>query len=253
MKTQSILGFEVNANSAEVINGHISKVLDGDARKCVWLACLNPHSYAISKKDFAFEAALRSADWLIADGVGVVIAGRILTRPIPERVTGTDVFNGVMTELEKRHGSVFFLGSTEKTLEMICAKLAVDYPNVKLAGTYSPSFRPTYNIRELDHMVNAINEAHADVLWVGMTAPKQEKWINDLRGRLDVKFAGAIGAVFDFYVGQIQRSHPVFQRLGLEWLPRLLKQPGRLWRRMFVSAPVFLIDVLRQRVAGYRN
>jgi len=80
-----------------------------------------------------------------------------------------------------------------------------------------------------------------------MTAPKQEKWIFDNLPELDVKFAGAIGAVFDFYTGRVKRSHPFFQRIGLEWLPRLVQEPERLWRRMFVSAPIFVLHVLRQR------
>ncbi len=80
-----------------------------------------------------------------------------------------------------------------------------------------------------------------------MTAPKQEKWLHQHQAELNVKFAAAVGAVFDFYSGRVKRSHPVFQRLGLEWLPRLLQQPRRLWRRMGVSAPIFLWHVLRQR------
>jgi N-acetylglucosaminyldiphosphoundecaprenol N-acetyl-beta-D-mannosaminyltransferase len=123
--------------------------------------------------------------------------------------------------------------------------MAVDYPNVRVAGTYSPPFKKTYSKEEVDAMAAAINEAAPDVLWVGMTAPKQEKWIHDQRDRLNVKFAAAIGAVFDFYTGRVKRSHPAFQRLGLEWLPRLVQEPRRLWRRMFVSAPVFLFAVLR--------
>ena len=95
-------------------------------------------------------------------------------------------------------------------------------------------------------MILAINAAAPDVLWVGMTAPKQEKWIRANQDRLNVRFAGAIGAVFDFYTGKIKRSHPVFQRFGLEWLPRLLQEPRRLWRRMFLSAPVFVWHVLKQ-------
>ncbi len=94
-------------------------------------------------------------------------------------------------------------------------------------------------------MIEPITEAAADVVWVGMTAPKQEKWIAEMRPQLPVKFAGAIGAVFDFYTGEVKRAHPVFQKMGLEWLPRLLQQPRRLWRRMAVSAPIFLWDVFR--------
>jgi N-acetylglucosaminyldiphosphoundecaprenol N-acetyl-beta-D-mannosaminyltransferase len=116
-----------------------------------------------------------------------------------------------------------------------------------VAGTYSPPFKPTYSAAELDKMVAVINTSNADVLWVGMTAPKQEKFIYQNKDRLNVRFAAAIGAVFDFYAGNVKRSSPNFQRIGLEWLPRLLQEPGRLWRRMVVSAPIFLYHVLRRR------
>ena len=96
-------------------------------------------------------------------------------------------------------------------------------------------------------MRDAINEARPDVLWVGMTAPKQEKWIYENRSGLDVKFIGPIGAVFDFYAGSVKRSHPLFQRMGLEWLPRLIRQPRRLWRRNFISNPSFLLRVALQK------
>lgn len=100
-------------------------------------------------------------------------------------------------------------------------------------------------------MLAQIMLAAPDVLWVGMTAPKQEKWIAAMQPRLRVRFAGAIGAVFDFYSGEVKRSHPVLQRIGLEWLPRLVQQPRRLWRRMAVSAPIFVWDVLLARL--WRN
>jgi len=96
-------------------------------------------------------------------------------------------------------------------------------------------------------MIEQINRAAPDVLWVGMTAPKQEKWIFANKERLQVKFIGAIGAVFDFYSGNVKRSHPFFQRLGLEWLPRLLRDPRRLWRRTFISSPIFLYKILKQK------
>ncbi|MCH2094416.1 MAG: WecB/TagA/CpsF family glycosyltransferase [Rhodobacteraceae bacterium] len=211
---------------------------------------MNPHSYAVAKTDAEFNAALQNADWLVPDGIGIVLAGRLLNRPMTQRITGFDIFDGVMKDLDRRGGSVFFLGSTEETLAKIRQKLPQDFPNVSLAGTLSPPFKPSYDASEIEMMVEAIALAKADVLWVGMTAPKQEKWICDLRDRLDVSFVGAIGAVFDFYVGNVKRSHPIFQKTGFEWLPRLLQQPKRLWRRMFVSAPIFMWDVLSARRRG---
>lgn len=244
---ESILDYKVDNLSVDACCDEIFSGLDISGKK--WLACFNPHSYAVSLKDERFVLALKSADWLVPDGIGVVIASHLLGGRIVARVTGSDIFFGLSQRMNKKLGmKAFFLGAAEETLLDIRERMAVDYPNIEIVGTYSPPFKPEYSVAELDEMIAAVNAAEPDVLWVGMTAPKQEKWIYDHVSELNVKFAGAIGAVFDFYTGRVQRSHPFFQKVGFEWLPRLLQEPKRLWRRMFVSAPVFLWHVCLQRV-----
>jgi N-acetylglucosaminyldiphosphoundecaprenol N-acetyl-beta-D-mannosaminyltransferase len=217
--------------------------------KARWLACINPHGYAAALHDHSYSDALHAADWLVPDGAGIVLASRFLGGQIRHRVTGSDIFWSVQEELDRKGNSkVFFLGSTERTLMKIRDRMAADFPRVRVVGTYSPPFKATYTPSEVDDMISAINSTAPDVLWVGMTAPKQEKWIHANHARLNVRFVAAVGAVFDFYTGQVKRSHPVFQRLGLEWLPRLLQEPRRLWRRMFISAPVFAWHVLQERL-----
>jgi N-acetylglucosaminyldiphosphoundecaprenol N-acetyl-beta-D-mannosaminyltransferase len=150
--------------------------------------------------------------------------------------------------LDREKGrTYFFLGSTETNLLKIRDKMKSDFPDIGIAGTYSPPFKPVFNEDDNRRMIQAINEAKPDVLWVGMTAPKQEKWIYENRDRIGATFIGPIGAVFDFYVGNVKRSHPAFRKMGLEWLPRLIRQPRRLWRRNFVSSPKFLFHVLQAR------
>lgn len=245
---KSILGYSVEADPKEEVVNSIGMALSSGERTCRFMACLNPHSYAVARSDTGFQEALKSADWLVPDGAGVVLAGAMLSRQLHGRITGADIFLGTMGLLNDSKGRVFFLGGTEHALSMIRVRVAVDYPQVTIAGTYSPPYKPEYTSEEMQHMVELVNESAADVLWVGMTAPKQEKWIHQLQGRLNVSFAGAIGAVFDFYTGQITRSPAVFQKLGLEWLPRLIQEPKRLWRRMFVSAPIFLFEVIKERM-----
>jgi len=238
-------------------------IVAGSIRECVediaesigatteprWFACLNPHSHVIARNDETFFTALHAADWLVPDGAGVVLASRFLGCPVHERITGSDIFFGLHTHLNRQHGgSIFFLGSTEEILAEIRQRMAKDYPNLRVAGTFSPPYKPEFSPAELDEMIAAINAVKPDVLWVGMTAPKQEKWIHQNRHRLQVKFIGAIGAVFDFYSGRVKRSSPIFQRLGLEWLPRLLQEPRRLWRRMGISAPLFLAEVVKRKL-----
>ncbi|MBN1545809.1 MAG: WecB/TagA/CpsF family glycosyltransferase [Syntrophaceae bacterium] len=212
-----------------------------------FFACANPHSLEVAVSDPLFRAALCDADLLTPDGIGIVIASVILCGSIRERITGSDMFYGVTDLLNQTRGKVFFLGSTIETLAQIQERISKDFPGITAVGTYSPPFQPVFSNEENSKIVSKINQARPDVLWVGMTAPKQEKWIHANLPRLDVKFVGAIGAVFDFYGGRIKRSNPVFQRLGLEWLPRLLGEPRRLWRRNFVSNPMFLMRIIQQR------
>jgi N-acetylglucosaminyldiphosphoundecaprenol N-acetyl-beta-D-mannosaminyltransferase len=127
--------------------------------------------------------------------------------------------------------------------------MGYDYPAIKVAGTFSPPFKDMYSSDEITKMVKAINSAAPDVLWVGLSAPKQERFIFENRARLNVAFVAAVGAVFDFYSGNVKRDKDSwFVNHGMEWLPRLLQEPGRLWRRMFVSAPVFMWHVIKQKV-----
>lgn len=242
---ESILGFEVRADGLASCIAEMDSSLGRDeTTPCRWLACINPHSYVLTKHDAAFACALRAADWLIPDGVGIVVASKLQRGTIRHRVTGSDIFMGLMPKLDQRGRRVFFLGSSPATLDAIRARVSRDFPAVQIAGMYSPPYKETFSQEETDAMVNMINASQVDVLWVGLTSPKQDLWLHENHQRLQVKFAAGIGAVFDFYANKVKRSSPVFQRLGLEWLPRLLREPRRLWRRTFISAPLFMWDAL---------
>jgi N-acetylglucosaminyldiphosphoundecaprenol N-acetyl-beta-D-mannosaminyltransferase len=198
--------------------------------------------------DPVFDEAIKHADLIIPDGIGIVIASKILGGSIQDRVTGSDIFEGINSALNRENGfSVFFVGSTEKTLTKIREKMRQDFPNIKVAGTYSPPFKPELSEEDNSLIIEAIKHVRPDVLWVGMTAPKQEKWIYQNREKLDVKLVGPVGAVFDFCAGNVIRPHPFFQKMGLEWLPRFLQEPGRLWRRNLISNPKFLLGVIRHK------
>lgn len=249
---ENILGYDVNTISVGVFEDQLFQSLQME--KNTWLACFNPHSYALALKDEMFSRGLKSADWLVPDGAGVVLASRLLGGRIKNRITGSDVFAGLHKRMNATGNmSVFFLGSTEETLARIRERMACDYPNINVAGTYSPPFKDIFSQAEVDNMIDAVNTAEPDVLWVGMTAPKQEKFIFENRELLKVKFVAAVGAVFDFYAESVKRSHPWFQNHGLEWLPRLIREPGRLWKRTFISAPVFLLHVGKKVLMGRIN
>jgi N-acetylglucosaminyldiphosphoundecaprenol N-acetyl-beta-D-mannosaminyltransferase len=243
---EMILGYPISTLSMDACLQSIHTWIESNSR-AAYFVCANPHSIIQGKNDCEFQQAMRHADLVSPDGSGIAIASKILGGSVRGRVTGSDIFLGLSMLLNKSGGrSYFFLGSTDETLAAIKKKMALEFPNIRFAGAYSPPFKPTFSDEESRAMIDAVNVAQPDVLWVGMTAPKQEKWIYQNRDRLNVKFIGAVGAVFDFYVGNVKRSHPFFQKIGLEWLPRLLQEPRRLWQRMFVSAPIFMLHVLRE-------
>ena len=244
------LGFEVDAGELSDIVAAVTACV-ATSRERRWLACLNPHAYVVALQDQRFAAALRSADWLLPDGIGIVLAARLLGESINARVSGPDVFTALHQRLNDLGGMrIFFFGSTPQTLHLITRRIETELPNIRVAGTLSPPFKDHYSAEENDRMADLINQSRPDVLWVGLTAPKQEKWVHENRHRLNVSFIGAVGAAFDFFAGTVRRSPRVFREHGLDWLPRLIQQPRRLWRRTFVSAPIFLWHVLKARYSS---
>lgn len=244
---ENIVGYYISTLDKKACIQKIFRLTES-GRKGSYFVCANPHSVETARSDILFDASIRNADLVIPDGAGMVIASRILKGNIRHRVTGTDIFMGLCQILNQSQGfSMFFLGSSDEILEKIREKMGRDFPNIRVAGTLSPPYKPDFSDEDNQQMINAINQVQPDVLWVGMTAPKQEKWIYQHKDRLNVKFMGPIGAVFDFYTGNVRRSHPIFQKIGLEWLPRLLKQPMHLYQRTLLSAPKFLIRVIGQK------
>jgi N-acetylglucosaminyldiphosphoundecaprenol N-acetyl-beta-D-mannosaminyltransferase len=246
--TENILGYRVTTAPAAVC---IARILQWIAvgERGRYLVCANPHSLEVARGDGIFSEALRQADLVVPDGIGVVLASRLLGGEIRERITGSDIFLGLNGALnEQKRGSVFFLGASEATLACMVEKMRMDFPGLTVAGVYAPPFKAQFSASDNEAMLAAVNRARPHVLWVGMTAPKQEKWIHQNREKLNVPFIGAVGAVFDFYTGKVKRSHPVFQKAGLEWLLRLVQEPRRLWRRNFVSNPLFVLHVIKEHL-----
>lgn len=251
--TEDVLGYAIETRAPSQFLGPVIDRIRGinaDSRGCQWLACLNVHSFAVARGDQTFTAALKDATWLVPDGIGVVVASRWCGGVLRNRVTGSDVFLELSRRLDVKGAKVFFLGSTEHTLRLIRDRMAQDFPHLNVVGTYAPPFKPSFTAADTEEMIRAVNASGADILWVGLTAPKQEKWIYENRARLQVKFAGAVGAVFDFYAGTVKRSHPLVQRAGLEWFDRLLRDPRRMWRRSIVSGQVFGWALVRAVIAS---
>lgn len=213
-------------------------------------ACANPHSLVVAQQDTDFHSALMHADLVVADGIGASLMARLIGMRLGPRITGTDYFQGVLNALQQRgSGRVFFFGSSQQVLDRIVKRFASDFPSLTLCGALSPPFGSWSEV-ENHRMVKAINDAKPDVLWVGMTAPKQEKWVEANRRQLNVPVIGSIGAVFDFYAGTYSRAPKWICDIGLEWGYRFVLEPRRMWRRNFVSAPKFIWLVLRRHICS---
>lgn len=218
---------------------------------------INAYSYNMAQKDEAFAEALAKGDYLIPDGASIVKACRWLkgkSRP-KERIAGWDLFEFEMERTEERRKKeegkrlrVMFLGSSERVLGLIRERAKIDYPNLEVV-TYSPPYKAEFTNEDSNTIVKVINETNPDLLWIGMTAPKQETWIWQHWQQLDIHcHVGTIGAVFDFYAGTVKRAPLWMQRNGLEWLYRLEQEPHRLWRRYLLGNPIFIWYILKEEL-----
>ena len=221
---------------------------------------INAHSYNTARKDALFAEALSCGDVLIPDGVSVVKACKwIHAKSQPkERIAGWDLFTFEMNKLEKESAkdmeqdngagkkTVMFMGSSQKVLDLIVKKAAEVYPHLN-AKTYSPPYKPAFSDEDNHAIIEAIHKANPDLLWIGMTAPKQEKWTYSHWNQLNIHcHVGTIGAVFDFFAGTVERAPEWWQQHGLEWLYRLMKEPKRMWRRYIIGNTLFLWNMLKE-------
>lgn len=210
---------------------------------------INAHSYNTALKDLLFADALTKGDVLIPDGVSIVKACKWLkakSQP-KERIAGWDLFVYEMDKLNSKGGKCFFMGSSEKVLALIKAKASEIYPNITVE-TYSPPYKPEFTDEDNRAIIDAINEAKPDLLWIGMTAPKQEKWAYTHWNELNINcHCGTIGAVFDFFAGTVERAPIWWQKHGLEWLYRLIKEPKRMWRRYIIGNTLFLWNITKEK------
>lgn len=206
---------------------------------------INAHSYNTALKDKLFAEALQRGDALIPDGASIVMACRWLkakSQP-KERIAGWDLFVMEMERLNRKGGKCFFMGSSEKVLGLIKERTKTVYPNITVE-TYSPPYKPEFSEEDNRAIIEAINRADPNLLWIGMTAPKQEKWTYTHWDELKIRcHTGTIGAVFDFFAGTVERAPEWWQKHSLEWLYRLLKEPKRMWKRYIIGNTLFLWNV----------
>ncbi|WP_321373633.1 WecB/TagA/CpsF family glycosyltransferase [uncultured Draconibacterium sp.] len=207
---------------------------------------INAHCYNIAQNDRVYVNALQKSDVLLPDGISIVLAKRILDSRSINKIAGSDLFFYEMERLNKSGGKCFFLGSSNETLAKIKVRASIMYPMVKIKY-YSPPFVAKFTKHDNNIMLKVINCFKPDVLFIGMTAPKQEKWAYENFDNLNVGHICTIGAVFDFFAGTVSRAPNWIIKIGFEWLYRLYKEPRRLWRRYLIGNFVFIYLILKEK------
>ena len=201
----------------------------------------NPEIIMLARNDDEFKNILNSASICTADGIGVVKAAKKLGTSLPERVAGFDLGSALIEYAAQTDKSLFFFGAAPTVADTAAAKLIEKHPTLKIAGTCNGYFKP----QETPEIIEQINASNADILFVCLGAPKQEKWIYENRGKLKVRLALGLGGSLDVFAGNTKRAPKIFIKLNLEWFYRLLKHPSRIGR--FMALPKFMLVVNKEK------
>lgn len=234
-----VLGIKVNAVQIPAVIAQM-QVWIAARSHCRFIAVTGMHGVTEAQHDVHFKRILNSADLVVPDGMPLVWIGRRHGHPLRRRVYGPELMQAFCRETAAgyRH---FFYGGMPGIPELLAERMRTDY-GITIAGTYSPPFRAV-STEEDDKIVKLINDSKADVLWVGLSTPKQERWMYEHRERLRTPVVAGVGAAFDLNCGKLRQAPAWMRENGLEWCFRLLMEPRRLWRRYLVYGSEFVCSL----------
>ncbi len=215
-----------------------------------YMCTLNAYQAVQADRDKEFLKILNDAAIVIPDGMPLVWYSKLSKKPIKERISGYDFFYNFSKIANKKNYSYFFLGGIDDLiLKKIKNRLKKEFSDIIVKGLICPPVMEVFSDEYDDYIVGMINKLKPDILWVGVSAPKQEKWIYKNIKRLNVKMAFGIGAAFNFYAGTVKRAPLWMQKTGLEWLYRIYIEPGRLLKKYLVYNTRFIVLVLKDLFA----
>ena len=207
-----------------------------------YVCMCNVHGVVSAAAESGLRKAINGADMAAPDGKPVAVALALQGFRGQPRISGPELMWKCCEQAAERGVSIFLYGSTSENLSTLIESLKASFPKLKIADAYAPPFRQLTDEEDAD-VVRRINNSGAGLVFVGLGCPKQELWMADHKGRIDAVMLG-VGAAFDFHSGRIERAPDWMQDMGLEWLTRLLQEPGRLWRRYLVTNSIFLTYML---------
>lgn len=238
-----VLGVHVNAASVPKAVQQIGEFIQQKARTYVCVTSV--HGIVESLKDPVLRQIHNRSGLTSTDGMPLVWSARYAGEPA-ERVYGPDLTLALCERAAKEGWSSYFYGAAPGVADELAENLSEMFPGFKTAGTMSPPFRELTS-DEVVEIDAEINSTDPDIVWVGLSTPKQERWMAAHRDALNAPVLIGVGAAFDFHAGRLRQAPPQLQRMGLEWLFRLAVEPKRLWRRYLVQYPPFVWKILRQR------
>ena len=200
------------------------------------------------QKDLVLADSVKACDLINIDGMGVVIGARFCGHEVPERVAGVDLFHNLLAMSAKRDFPVFLLGAEQDIVEQTAAKVKQENPNLTIAG-----FHHGYFWDDEEAVVNKIRDSGAKLLFVAITSPKKENFINKWQDQLGVDFVMGVGGTFDVVAGKVKRAPLWMQNYGLEWFYRIIQEPGRMWKRYLLTNSKFAWLILKERFKSARS
>ena len=236
--TCDVLGVRFHCLRIPDVIDHITRYVVQRTPRQICL--VNAYSMTLAQRDDHLRQLFNQSDLVLADGMSIKWGGRWIGAAIPERVAGPDLATALCDMASSKGYRIFLLGSTDETLGKLTYVLKSQWPQIQIAGTYSPPFCDRLAIDETDKIRRLLKSCQVDILLVSMSAPKQEKWIAENLQSLGVPVSIGIGAAFDFLSGEIPRAPMWLQTSGLEWAYRLYREPRRLWKRYLLGNLVFL-------------
>lgn len=216
-------------------------------RESNYVCVTSAHGIVESQKDTELRRIHNSAGLVTPDGIPLVWLMKLQGHRHVGRVYGPDLMLAVMRSSVEHGHKHFFYGATESTLQSLQDNLERQFPGVQVIGSHAPPYRPLTPVED-EEVIKKINRAAADIVWVGLSTPKQERWMAEHLGRLDVPVMLGVGAAFDFHAGLKRQAPSIIRHSGLEWLFRLVTEPRRLWKRYLKIVPYFAFHAACQRV-----
>ncbi len=243
IKRVNVLGVGISVLNLPIALEEIAEAIR--ARRKGYICITGVHGVMEAQSDEVFRAILNRAFLCTPDGMPMVWMGKIHGHSEMRRVYGPDLMLDVCGWGEKNGCRHFFYGGAPGVADMLAGKLKARFPKMEVAGTFTPPFRPL-NPEEEKQLVETVRAARPDILWVGLSTPKQERFMAEFLPKLEATLMIGVGAAFDFHSGRVKQAPRWMQRSGLEWVYRLCQEPGRLAKRYFRNNPLFVLKVLGQ-------